>query len=1014
MNPYTPEERFICQSLADNQADYQASIEGLAPTWDWAVLTASNDRQAEAYRLQLDRRLQNGSLPRRCRYAVVADPMGRRCGSGGATFNAYALIAKEVGIDAVPHQKVLMIHSGGDSKRLPQYSAIGKLFSPAPHDLPDGRRATLFDDLMVAVAGIPARIHGGTLVMPSDTEVAFNPLQLDLESADAAGLSMKAPVAEGAEHGVFLGDGGGVARFLHKLPERELEAAGAVDARGRVDIDTGCIWLGASAVDALLGMVSRGGEIDPGAMALFGGSEACLSLYSDFLYPMGAQADFDEYMAQKPEGALSDELLECRRALWPALFPLRMRLVRLAPARYIHFGTTWELRELMTKRTGEFGYLGWKRQVLASCASEGPVLSNALVERGASVDPSAYVEDSVVDASASVGEGSIVSGIDVRGRAVPAGCAVSGIPLEGGGWVCRIYGCGDNPKESSGAPFLGTTLDTIIAAAGIPREEVWDSVPASIWNARIYPVCGDQGAALDAALLLHRIAFGEASPDEISEWASSERESLASSFARANVATILGRADEVGDAVCVARFVGALREGREASAAEAELGRGERLPLRMRAALAEAGPAGFPLNMRILLALSELASTEGVDDVLGAATADLEDRAYAIVREGVLSAVRVANPQLDAPASFTKGFAECDLPVRVNFCGSPSDAAPYCIEHGGTMLDAALLLKGELPVHAEAERIDAPVFIFESVDQGIRAAFDDIAEIRCCGNPADPFALHKACVAATGVLEGFGSLEEFRMMMGGGLRLSTSVDVPKGSGLGTSSILAAGCCRALNELFGIEGGDDLVFDQVFVAEQLMGTCGGWQDQVGGLAPGIKFFTSAPGMHQVIRVELLKLEVPVLKELEDRFALVFSGQRRLARSVLRAETNALARNEVTALAAIERIQELCALMRHHLLKGNVTAFARCMDEQLEQVKLLDRGATNTCVDYIFDACGDLVDGRSVCGAGGGGFLQMVLKKGVSKRQLAQRLENVFGGCGVELWETSFYFGTEGSR
>jgi fucokinase len=68
-----------------------------------------------------------------------------------------------------------------------------------------------------------------------------------------------------------------------------------------------------------------------------------------------------------------------------------------------------------------------------------------------------------------------------------------------------------------------------------------------------------------------------------------------------------------------------------------------------------------------------------------------------------------------------------------------------------------------------------------------------------------------------------------------------------------------------------------------------------------------------------------------------------------------------------------------------------------------VKTIDKGASNTYIEYIFDACDDLIDGKSICGAGGGGFLQVILKEGVKKSDLRERVKNVFKNCGVELWE-----------
>ncbi|MFR3251778.1 MAG: hypothetical protein ACLTQL_12335 [Eisenbergiella sp.] len=55
--------------------------------------------------------------------------------------------------------------------------------------------------------------------------------------------------------------------------------------------------------------------------------------------------------------------------------------------------------------------------------------------------------------------------------------------------------------------------------------------------------------------------------------------------------------------------------------------------------------------------------------------------------------------------------------------------------------------------------------------------------------------------------------------------------------------------------------------------------------------------------------------------------------------------------------------------------------------------MDAGSSNTLIEQIFDSVEEFIDGRLVCGAGGGGFLQVILKKGVTKKQVAERLH----GC-----------------
>ena len=186
----------------------------------------------------------------------------------------------------------------------------------------------------------------------------------------------------------------------------------------------------------------------------------------------------------------------------------------------------------------------------------------------------------------------------------------------------------------------------------------------------------------------------------------------------------------------------------------------------------------------------------------------------------------------------------------------------------------------------------------------------------------------------------------------------------------------------------------------------MNTGGGWQDQVGGYTPGLKYIYSRPGIFQNLKVDMIKLDRDIRVKLQERFVLIFSGQRRLARSVLREEMNQCIRNHKNSMEVLEEIRRICALMKFEIERGNITAFANYISEQFELVKTLDRGASNTCIEYIFDCCADLIDGKSVCGAGGGGFLQVILKEGITRAQLEERIREHFEGCGVEVWDSTF--------
>ena len=345
------------------------------------------------------------------------------------------------------------------------------------------------------------------------------------------------------------------------------------------------------------------------------------------------------------------------------------------------------------------------------------------------------------------------------------------------------------------------------------------------------------------------------------------------------------------------------------------------------------------------------------------------------------------------------------LPLRVNWGGGWSDTPPVCIEQGGTVLNAAISLNGELPVEATLIRIPEKKIVFDSRDMDVHGEFDTIEPLQATGDPYDPFALQKACLLACGVIpkEG-GNLDEILTRLGGGFEMHSEVtNVPKGSGLGTSSILSAACVKAVFEFLGIEHTEADLYSHVLAMEQIMSTGGGWQDQVGGVTPGIKYITSRPGIRQELTVEHVEISENTKRELNERFCLIYTGQRRLARNLLRDVVGRYVGNEPDSLYAMNEIQKVASLMRFELMRGNVDAFAELLEHHWELSKKVDAGSTNTLIDQIFAAIENMIAGRLVCGAGGGGFLQVVLKKGVTKEMVHRRLKEVFQDNPVDVWE-----------
>ena len=277
------------------------------------------------------------------------------------------------------------------------------------------------------------------------------------------------------------------------------------------------------------------------------------------------------------------------------------------------------------------------------------------------------------------------------------------------------------------------------------------------------------------------------------------------------------------------------------------------------------------------------------------------------------------------------------------------------------------------------------------------------------GMPHEAFALHKAALIASGVIPADGNitLEDVLSRLGGGIYISTKViGIPKGSGLGTSSILAGAAIKALWQFIGKEYTENELYETVLIMEQLMSTGGGWQDQVGGLSGGIKYITTKPGISQNIKVEHLAIPDSMKMQLNERFAIIYTGQRRLARNLLREVVGNYIIGRKETLYALSEMKKVAAQMKESIEAGSMEQFICELNHHWDLSKMLDHGVTNTCIEQIFATCEELIDAKFIAGAGGGGFLQVILKEGVTKAQLDEHLQNVFQGTGVAVWDSTF--------
>lgn len=329
-----------------------------------------------------------------------------------------------------------------------------------------------------------------------------------------------------------------------------------------------------------------------------------------------------------------------------------------------------------------------------------------------------------------------------------------------------------------------------------------------------------------------------------------------------------------------------------------------------------------------------------------------------------------------------------ELPLRIDLAGGWSDTPPICNEVGGCVLNAAVELEGHCPVVAEVSRIDVKEVHVTSADLGLFGILKTKHEIYGPKSPDDWCALVKSALTVTKY--------DFKE---GGLSIRIFADVPKGSGMGTSSILGAALVEALLSVRGVKPTLDDIARLTLRLEREMGTCGGWEDQVGGLYPGVKLITTNPGEEQIFEVKRLssKAEYCFSSYLQRRGVLYFTGQKRMARNILKGVVDFYKRDpEGIATAIVTSLKKDAAASFRALVKGDFATYERHLNSYWMQKKALDPGSTNPVVESIIARIAPWTAAVSLAGAGGGGFLFAIAKSASAKAKMQKVLATAGNG------------------
>ena len=331
-------------------------------------------------------------------------------------------------------------------------------------------------------------------------------------------------------------------------------------------------------------------------------------------------------------------------------------------------------------------------------------------------------------------------------------------------------------------------------------------------------------------------------------------------------------------------------------------------------------------------------------------------------------------------------WVRADSPARVDLSGGWTDTPPICCDLGGRVCGVAINFPDEdPPIGCESRRIPQRHILLSMKTRKMTETiemktFDDL---RNYCDPRASGALLKAAIVFSGLVDQNDGLElrdYLDQRFESGLEIRTKSLLPEGSGLGTSSILAGCILSTLWTLMRKKFVYSDLIHGVLMIEQILTTGGGWQDQVNGLWPGgIKLGSSPRSEDLIVSVETFDADDVFHDKLGRHLLLVFTGKVRLAKNLLQTVVRGWYTASDDIAETMKANRDLGFKCWSKCLQGDLEGVGECLNAYWRHKKLLaGEGAEPTICSEIMKATAPACLGQSMAGAGGGGFLVLLLK------------------------------------
>ena len=909
---------------------------------------------------------------------ATADPEGAPLGSGGGTANLLVEAWRATGTghtftDWLAAGAKLIVHAGGQSRRLPAYAPTGKLLMPIPvFRWSRGQRLNQsLLDLQVADYERVAR-HGGAafaaLVTSGDVLLRFGRQLPSFPAVDVLGLGMWVTPEKAKDFGVFFCPRSRPSELAFFLQKPSAARIRELAAEHLALVDTGMWLLSERAVLALL----RKCGWDPARQAFTGGRAGTYELYAQFGLALGRAASSPD----------------------PELAGLTSAVLPLPEAEFYHFGTSAQMIESVCELQNLV--VDESRLGMAG-ARQHPDQINQNSRFGVALrreqNHTLWIENSVVPGSWQLASEHVLTGVpdnqwDLR---LPAGVCLDFVPVGENDFAVRVYGFRDQFSGALGGEkthWLGRPAGDWFAARGLSLDAAGLAAETDIQRCPLFVVLAE--SALEPRFLEWLFA-DQPAPNETfaRQWLQAARLSAAELGARVNLPRLYAQRARLRQE-CVLPMMQNFRwsvfhrldlasTAREFAATSAPLPELEFAP--------HDDPLGVVHDAMFRAAVGRERGTPGWAAHEADAFAHLRET---IVREAQLSP---AAPRCDV---LEDQIVWARSPVRLDLAGGWTDTPPYCLEHGGSVLNVAVDLNGQPPIQVFARLSPTPEIVLRSIDLGVEERLRSYAELDTFARPDSAFALAKAACALAGFLPRFhaqggkGSLADQLRAFGGGIELSLLSAVPKGSGLGTSSILAATVLAALSDLCGLGWDRSVLFTRTLALEQLLTTGGGWQDQAGGIFRGIKLIETVPGLAQLPSVRWLPAHLLEHDFANRRVLLYYTGITRLAKNILAEIVRGIFLNSPTHLGIIAEIGENAEFAAAALQRCDYDLLLEALRRSWRLNQRLDAGTNPPPVQDILDRAGRDLAAAKLLGAGGGGYLLMFARDDAGAARIREKL------------------------